>query len=571
MRLGARCRGWLCRRRMDEPAQGASRVTDDSLPSMPVCRPTLSQLDRTWILWLLAGILVARLLTLGAYPLADPSEARYGEIARKMAERGDWVTPWLDVDVPFWGKPPLAFWLSAASIKAIGPSELAVRLPSFVLGLAMLGLTAALAARRRGRDAAIVSLLALAGTGLFFVGSGAVLTDPALAVAVTLAMTGFWLGVHGEDRKAVVWRYSFFLALGIGLLAKGPVVLALVGLPVGAWVVLSGQWRLALSRMPWVSGTLLMLGIAVPWYLLAEHRTPGFLDYFLLGENFKRFTDSSWPGDLYGGVHTRPKGFVWLLWLVSMIPWPFVAGSAVWRLARRRLQAALPGTHSGSSWSQDHWFLYVTLFAVAPCIVFTLAGSVLATYVLPAAPAVALVMTELVIRRQVRPLSLGLAAAVPVVFVLAVPVFNVTAAQDLSQKALLARRPDARPVAYFQKRPYSGAFYSEGRAVLLTNAEALERFLRQEPHSFVVTQGDVIPSSVRSKLRARAVVGYRRAGVLWEHIEGPTPPPETIAAVLPRAAADDLRVAYAVRSRSEVGFPGIGVGRQQEADLVPSR
>ena len=113
-----------------------------------------------------------------------------------------------------------------------------MRLPSFLLGLAMLGLTAALAARRRGRDAAVLSMPVLAGTGLFFVGSGAVLTDPALAAAVTLAMTGFWLGVHGKDRKAVAWRYSFFLALGIGLLAKGPVVLALVGLPVGLWVVL---------------------------------------------------------------------------------------------------------------------------------------------------------------------------------------------------------------------------------------------------------------------------------------------------------------------------------------------
>lgn len=536
-------------------------MTTDAPSSTPADRPVLSQLDRTWMLWLLLAILAARFLTLGAYPLADPSEARYGEIARKMAERGDWVTPWLDTDVPFWGKPPLAFWLSAASIKALGPSELAVRVPSFMLGLAMLGLTAALASRRRGRDAAIVSLLALAGTGLFFVGSGAVLTDPALAAAVTLAMTGFWLGVHGEDRKAVAWRYSFFLALGIGLLAKGPVVLALVGLPVGLWVVLSGQWRTVLSRMPWVWGTLLMLGIAAPWYLLAERRTPGFLEYFLIGENFKRFTDSSWSGDLYGGVHARPKGFVWLLWVASVIPWPFVAANAAWRLLRRRLQTGPRGSLPAGSVPKDHWLLYLTLFAVAPSLVFTFAGSVLATYVLPAMPAVALLVTELVIRRQMRPLLLGLAAAVPVVFVMAVPVFNVTSARDVSQKALLARRPDARPVAYFQKRPYSGAFYSEGRAVQAANAEALEQFLRQEPHSFVVTQGNGLPASVRSGLRAVAVVGYRRTSVLWEHIEGPTPPSGTIAALPPRAAAGNLREAVIVRSRSEIGSAGVGVER----------
>ena len=68
---------------------------------------------RGWPLaWFLLALAFAiRLLSLGSYPLMDTTEARYGEVARKMAELGDWITPWYDVGVPFWGKPPLAFWL----------------------------------------------------------------------------------------------------------------------------------------------------------------------------------------------------------------------------------------------------------------------------------------------------------------------------------------------------------------------------------------------------------------------------------------------------------------------------
>ena len=56
-----------------------------------------------------------RLATLGAYPLLDPTESRYAEIARKMLETGAWLMPQVDYGVPFWGKPPLSTWLSAAA------------------------------------------------------------------------------------------------------------------------------------------------------------------------------------------------------------------------------------------------------------------------------------------------------------------------------------------------------------------------------------------------------------------------------------------------------------------------
>ena len=86
-------------------------------------------------LYILTGLIFLRVISLALYPLMDTTEGRYGEMARKMAEMSDWITPWFDVGVPFWGKPPLSFWMSALGIKIFGVNEFAVRFPQFLAAL----------------------------------------------------------------------------------------------------------------------------------------------------------------------------------------------------------------------------------------------------------------------------------------------------------------------------------------------------------------------------------------------------------------------------------------------------
>ena len=97
---------------------------------------------REW-LWLavLLAAAVVRLATLPTYPLNDTTEARYAEIGRLMVVSDDWVTPRIELGTPFWGKPPLSFWLTALSFSLFGLSEFAARLPSLLLMLATAGLT----------------------------------------------------------------------------------------------------------------------------------------------------------------------------------------------------------------------------------------------------------------------------------------------------------------------------------------------------------------------------------------------------------------------------------------------
>ncbi len=130
---------------------------------------------RPLVLVLLAAA-VFRLVVTGAAPVFDPTEGRYAEIARNMADTGDWVTPRLWVDgehVPFLGKPPLFFWTAALSIRVFGANEFAVRLPSFLAGAALLFLMFTVLSRYLGRSVAESAVLMTLTSAIFFFLSGA--------------------------------------------------------------------------------------------------------------------------------------------------------------------------------------------------------------------------------------------------------------------------------------------------------------------------------------------------------------------------------------------------------------
>src|SRR5215467_11131131 len=88
----------------------------------------------TSLLYALGVLALLRMVSLGLYPLMDHTEARYADIARRMLQANDWITPWIGDGVPFWGKPPLSFWATRLSFEALGINEFAARLPHFLLG-----------------------------------------------------------------------------------------------------------------------------------------------------------------------------------------------------------------------------------------------------------------------------------------------------------------------------------------------------------------------------------------------------------------------------------------------------
>ncbi|MDB6163228.1 MAG: hypothetical protein JWL98_660 [Xanthomonadaceae bacterium] len=432
-------------------------------------------------LWsVLALAFVSRLLTLGAYPLTDNTEARYAEIARKMLETGHWIVPQIDYGVPFWGKPPLSFWLTALSFKAFGTSEFAARLPSFLVGVATCVLVYLLASRRRDSNHGLLASGVVATTLLMMVSTGGVMTDPAMMLGTTLSMVAFWLALTTRSRS---WGYLFFIGLAIGLLSKGPVATVLTFGPIGVWVILTGRFRDAWESLPWVAGALLTAVLTVPWYWAAEVQSPGFLHYFIIGEHWQRYTVSGWKGDLYGSGHAYPIGMIWLYAFLGTLPWsPWL----VWQLARRKSTIAITPLRSG-----DGWPLYLLCWMLAPVVFFTLSRNILPTYVMPGLVGFGLLVAEAwpPTEPQGRPgRMLWLGAVIPVLAILLV--FAVWPRLGFqSQKEIIAAYVQSpqkgAPLVYFDQRPYSAQFYSGGRAGVIADAEHLRRYLSQPKATFV--------------------------------------------------------------------------------------
>ena len=462
---------------------------------MPVDPPT----DQTSRLLLAALLLLAlaRLVSLGFYPLMDMTEARYADIARRMAHSGDWVTLSLDEMRTFWGKPALSFWATAAGLKLFGVNAWAARAPHFLMGLGVAALVW-FHAREQSPRLAWHAVALLAGSLLFLLSSGAVMTDMALVLGTTLVMSGFWWCVTG--RQGLAPRAALFAGLAIGLLAKGPLALVLCGLPITAWVLWQRQWSEAWQRVPWIRGLLAVAALVLPWYLLAEGRSPGFLEYFIVGEHIYRFLVRGWSGDLYSNAHGVPRGTVWLYALAAALPWALV-------LPLARLAGAM---RHGSVLAQPQR-RYLLLWVLWPCVFFTAAGNIIWTYVLPAMPALALLAAGWTAAAS-RPLRMDrLLAGVLLLLALAIPALLVAAERvkrfDRHSLMPLVRVYDriALPGDTLMEVPsvsFSTDFYSQGRAKGLRYGEDLP-VLASGRNTYVIIANDrwdLLPQQLRDQL-----------------------------------------------------------------------
>ena len=446
---------------------------------------------------LLAFAFLARLVTIGLYPLTDNTEARYAEIARKMVETGQWTVPQIDYGVPFWGKPPLSMWLTAASYQVFGVNAFAARLPSLLLGVAVCWLVYQLGAQRGGRDFGLRASVVVGTSALMLVSAGGVMTDPAMLFGIILSMVGYWLALTTSSRR---WGWLFFTGLAIGLLAKGPVAVVLTLLPIGAWALLTGRIKQSWQRLPWLGGCLLVAALVLPWYLAMEVRSPGFLRYFIIGEHLQRFLVPGWRGDLYGMGHEYPRGTIWLYALLGTLPWSPWAIRQLFRRGTAPSFAALRG--------DDGWTSYLVCWMLAPAVFFTLSRNILPTYYLPGLAGFGLLVAQAWHERAAsapmwQPSRLALLS--PSFALLLLIAGTQTGFQSQHDIVAAYRQSSGRgeSLVYFRQRPYSADFYSQGKASRVADIAALRGHLAIRPDAFVATETDslaLLPGDLRAEL-----------------------------------------------------------------------
>lgn len=439
------------------------------------------QVDKTYVaIGVILFLLILRLWMLVLFPLYDTTEARYAEIARLMFETKQWISPQFDYGIPFWGKPPLHTWMSALSFKVFGVSAFTARLPHFVCGITIIVLTYYFVNKISGIRNAIFASLVLCTCLGFIIAIGMVMTDTVLVLSYTLAMISFYKAYQGQNSK--INGCIFFFALALGMLSKGPIAIVLVCVALCIWGLAHRNFYHLFSCLPWSLGILVFLLISLPWYVLAEINTPGFLNYFIVGEHFERFVVSGWKGDMYGSAHQKPRGSIWFLWLIAAFPWSFL-------IIINIIQHTVKYKHLWiTKQCNDNIYSYLTCWMFAPVIFFSFSGNILAAYVLPGIPAMAILLS-LITRLNRFILLLCFISISLMVSLSAVKLSNRI--QITSEVELIGS--DAEKFAdhslyYYEIRPYSARFYSRGKAKVIKNISELNSLLAAQKTVYIATK-----------------------------------------------------------------------------------
>lgn len=316
------------------------------------------------------SVAVATWLALLAWtrPLALPDEGRHADIARWMAESGDWLVPRID-GLPFLHKPPLYFWLEAATIKVLGITPFVGRIVPLVSGVAICACVFALVRRFHDDRAALWSVAILIFSPLLYGGSQFANLDMLVAALITATLTFAALAVHAPGSR---WLWlAAYVAAAFGVLAKGLIAVALPGLVFFIWALASRRpdWLLrATSPM----GLAAFLIIVLPWFIAVEQQFPGFAWHFFGYHHFDRY--------LHAGFN-NPRGpwFYPVVVLVGLLPWT-IGPLLHWRRA-----LAMPTEHPSVKLLAVIWFVVVLVF-------FSVPRSKLIGYVFPLLPAFAIIV-----------------------------------------------------------------------------------------------------------------------------------------------------------------------------------
>ena len=294
------------------PALDASSERDASAPSLAY--------DLAAIVAIAAAIFFFHL---GSFGLWEPDEARYAEIAREVLHGGNAIVPHLNY-VAYVEKPPLLIWLMTLSFQLFGISEFAARLPIAMSAIAGVVATYIFTLRAFGRRHAFLACAILATTPLYAVMAQVITTDMLLTALVTIATFAFYL--HWKEGGR--WCWVAYVAMGLGVMTKGPVGAALPILTILIFLGWNRELGGAIRRFHAIAGLALTILIAAPWFVTMTIREPGFFDFYFVGEHLRRVFDADYS-------HAEAVYFYLPVLALGLLPWSLLVPLLTWRSAAR--------------------------------------------------------------------------------------------------------------------------------------------------------------------------------------------------------------------------------------------
>ena len=368
--------------------QPAARDWGDTLPAFVR--------DVSWLRWLhrlsaerrlvIALSALAALLFLpwlGATGFWDPWEPHYGEVAREMIARGDYVHPWWE-SAWFFSKLALDLWLMAAGMLVAntnGPerwtgiyTEWCVRFPYAAISALGAILLFVMANRLLTRRSAVIGAFAILTSPLFVFLARQAVPDPVFVGLLEAAMACLMIVLFDEEERPG-WAAAFYCFVGFATLSKGLLGFALPGAVALVYFVVTGEWH-RLRRLHLFAGSLLVLALCAPWYGTMfgfdgrDDEGMTFFERFIVHDHFKR---------LALGVYTSTPGgdFVYFIEQIGFdcFPWVFAFPGAAAVIARIRPRPRTP---------RERATLFLLLWFLVAFSVFAFSATKFHHYAFPA-------------------------------------------------------------------------------------------------------------------------------------------------------------------------------------------
>ena len=329
--------------------------------------------------------------------MIDRDEPRFAEASREMIQRADYVVPYFNNQLRL-DKPPLAYWAQVASYRIFGESDFSARFPSAVAAaltaLVILAWGCRIGAAEVGWWAAIIFTLSLQT----FVHAKAAVADMWLVLFMTLAHWAGYELICGRQTSNAQrptsniqrrWWWIFYLSLAFGFLAKGPIAWIPL-LTVGAAIIRARDWQLG-RNFKFLRGVLLMLAVVALWGIPALIQTNG--EFFAIGIGRHVIGRSLATMEGHGassfGMYLLLLPFYFVTVFVGFFPWSIKLPWLIRQLRSQKKTGIADSSESGNK--IDNYFL--TGIAII-FVIFTLVGTKLPHYTLPAFPLLALLLAR---------------------------------------------------------------------------------------------------------------------------------------------------------------------------------
>jgi 4-amino-4-deoxy-L-arabinose transferase-like glycosyltransferase len=306
--------------------------------------------------------------------LISSDEGRYAEMAREMFVTHDWITPRYN-GYKYFEKPPLQTWLNALSFAWFGIGDWQARLYTALTGFAGVLVIGFTGARVFNPLTGLLAAVVLAASPYWNLMGHFNTLDMGLSFWMELTLCALLLAQRPELPSASVrgWMWLCWASMAFALLSKGLIGLILPGAVLVLYTLIARDWALW-KRLYLGSGAIVFLAIAAPWFVLVQRHNPEFFNFFFIVQQFQRYLtpEQNRPGPIYYFVG---------VFIVGMLPWLSVFGQSVRHALR------LPRQPNGFSPA-----LVMLVWAAFIFAFFSVSHSKLLSYILPIAPAVALLI-----------------------------------------------------------------------------------------------------------------------------------------------------------------------------------